>query len=80
VVGGILRLLIQNQGVFPVPPVLASSIAETAGAVAGQMLTPIVIEGFILGFAGLGMVIVAVLLTKRERDQIFRGMNTNITS
>lgn len=66
-VGGIMRFVIQNQGAFPIPPMLASSIAETAGAVAGQMVSPFVIQGFILGFVGLGLVIVAVLLARRER-------------
>jgi hypothetical protein len=73
----ILRLVIQNQGVFPIPPVLATSIAETSGAVARQMLTPVMIAGFLLGFIGLGMVIVAMILAKRERDRIIASMNIN---
>jgi len=75
----ILRLVIQNQGAVFVPQILAASIAETTGAVARQMLTPVVIEGFILGIVGLGMVIVAAFLARRERDRIIRAMNTNIT-
>ncbi len=71
-VGGVLRLVIQNQGATLIPPVLASSIAETASAVAQQMLTPVVAEGFILGFAGLAIVIVSVFLAKRERQQTTR--------
>lgn len=70
VVGEMLRLVIQTQGAIFIPPVLAASLAETARAVAGEMLTPVVIQGFILGFVGLGMVIVAALLGKRERDRI----------
>jgi hypothetical protein len=70
----VLRLVIQNQGIFPIPPVLAASIAETTGAVARQMLTPVLIQGFLLGFAGLGMVIAAMILAKRERDRIARSM------
>jgi len=70
VVGEVLRLVIQTQGAIFIPPVLAASLAETARAVAGEMLTPVVIQGFILGFFGLGMVIVAALLGKRERDRI----------
>ena len=68
-IGRILQLVIQNQGARLIPPVLASSIAETAGAVAGQMLTPVVLQGFILGFIGLGMVIAATLLASRNRLQ-----------
>ncbi len=70
VVGKILRLVIQKQGARLIPPTLASSIAETTSAVAGQMLTPVVIQGFILGVAGLGMVIVAALLAARERSKL----------
>ncbi|HLO18210.1 MAG TPA: hypothetical protein VK206_25485 [Anaerolineales bacterium] len=70
VIGGILQLLIRTQGSFLIPPVLASSIAETASAVARQMLAPVVFEGFVIGFIGLGMVILAMFLPKRAIDQI----------
>lgn len=76
-VGGGLRLMILNQGAIPIPPALASSLAETASAVAGEMLRPVLFQGFLLGFAGLGMVIVAVLLAKRERDRIIASTNIN---
>jgi len=72
VVSGVLRLVIQNQGAILIPPVLAASLAETASAVARQMLAPVVIEGFILGIVGLGMVIVATFLAARERDKIIQ--------
>jgi hypothetical protein len=64
-IGGILQLLIRTQGSLFIPSALASTIAETASAVARQMLAPVVIEGFILGIIGLGMVIVATFLPKR---------------
>jgi len=67
-VGWILQLLIQNQGTIPIPPVLAASIAETTSAVARQMLGPVLIEGAILGFAGLGMIILAFLLPRPQMD------------
>jgi hypothetical protein len=38
-----------------------------------------VIAGFILGFVGLGMVILALFLAKRARDEMIRRLNTNIT-
>jgi hypothetical protein len=78
VIGGILQLVIQAQATLFVPPVLAASIAETAGAVAREILTPVVIEGFVLGIAGLGMVIAANLLARRERERMLRALNTNI--
>lgn len=65
-VGGILRLLILNQDSFPIPAALAASISETASAVAHQILGPIVIQGFIIGFAGLGMVIAAMFVARRS--------------
>ncbi len=69
-VGWILQLLIQNQGTILIPAILATSIAETASAVAVQMLAPVIIEGIIFMIVGLGMVIVALLLAKR--DQIIK--------
>jgi hypothetical protein len=69
-IGGILQLLIQTQGVFPIPPVFASLIAETAGAVARQMLIPVIVQGLILGVLGLGMVILATLLTHRPSEPL----------
>jgi hypothetical protein len=69
VVGGILGFVIQNQGALLIPPVLAASIAQTAQAVASQMLSPVVLQGFILGFIGLGMTIIAILLANRNRVQ-----------
>jgi hypothetical protein len=67
-VGWILQLLIQNQGTILIPPVFVSSIAETTSAVARQMLVPILIQGALLGFVGLGMVIVAMFLPRRPAD------------
>jgi hypothetical protein len=79
IVAAVLRFVIQTQGVIFIPPALAATIAETAGAVARQILNPLVIAGFILGFVGLGMVILALFLAKRARDEMIRRLNTNIT-
>jgi hypothetical protein len=68
VIGGILQLVIQTQGMFPIPPAFASLIAETATAVARQMLVPVIVQGLILGVLGLGMVIFATLLAARDRQ------------
>ena len=77
-VGWILRLVIVAQGAIFVPPVLATSLGETASAVAQQMLAPVLIEGFILGFVGLGLVIIATLLVRREGNQIIQRIDTNV--
>jgi len=69
-IGWILQLLIQNQGTIFIPPILAASIGETTSAVARQMLAPVVIEGFILGLVGLGMVVMAMFLPERQNYQV----------
>src|SRR5688572_8231464 len=69
-VSWILQLLIQGQGTIPIPPVLASSIAETTSAVARQILIPVLVQGAILGFVGLGMTVLAMFLPRRETIRI----------
>lgn len=70
IIGGVLQFLIEKQGAILIPPILASSLAETAQSVAGQMLSPIVLQGFILGAVGLGMIIAAAILAARERSKL----------
>lgn len=79
-VGWILQLLIQNQGTILIPPVLASSIAETTSAVAREMLAPVMIEGAVLAIVGLIMALIAVFLAKRERDHLIRRMSVRGSS
>ena len=69
-VGGILQLIIQIYGAAFLPPLLASAIAETASAVASQMLYPVILQGFVLAMIGLLMVIGGTLLPKRQRTII----------
>jgi len=64
-IGWILQLLIQNQGKIFIPAVLATSIGETASAVARQMLAPVVFQGFILALLGLGMIIASMLISRQ---------------
>jgi hypothetical protein len=73
VIGGILQLLIRTQGMLLIPPTFASTVAETASAVARQMLVPVIVQGLILGVVGLGMVILATLLAKREVEALPRS-------
>jgi hypothetical protein len=70
VIGGILQLLIQTQGSFLIPPVLASTIAETASAVARQMLIPVIVQGLILGVIGLAMVVFATFVLRRPAQSV----------
>jgi hypothetical protein len=69
VIGEILRFVIQTQGAILIPPLLASSLAETARTAAGEMLAPMVTQGFGLGFIGLGMIIAATLLAARAKSK-----------
>lgn len=66
-IGAVLQLIIQIYGAAFLPPLLASAIAETARAVAGQMLVPVILQGSVLAAIGLMMVILGMLLRKRER-------------
>ena len=67
-VGWILQLLIQGQGTLPIPPVLISSIVETSSEVAQEILLPVMIQGALLGFAGLGMAILGIFLPGRPAE------------
>jgi len=66
-IGGILQLIIQIYGAAFLPPLLASTIAETASAVASQILVPVIAQGFVLAMIGLVMVIIGTLLPRRQK-------------
>src|SRR5512139_649604 len=66
-IGAILQLIIQIYGAAFLPPMLASAIGETASAVASQMLVPVILQGFVLAMIGLMMVILGMLLGRRQR-------------
>jgi hypothetical protein len=65
-IGGILGFVIETQGSFFIPPVLAAALAETASAVTRQMLIPVLIEGIIIAVIGIGMVLISILVPKRQ--------------
>ncbi len=67
-VGWILQLLIQGQGTILIPPILISSIAETTSEVAQEVLLPVMIQGALLGFVGLGMAILGMFLPRKQFD------------
>jgi len=64
-ISGVLHFLIQTQGAIFLPSILASSIAETASAVAHQILIPVATQGFVLTLIGLMMVAVGFFLGRR---------------
>lgn len=66
VIGGLLQFVIRTQVAVLIPPILASSIGETVGAVARQLLIPVLVQGSILAVAGLGMVILSLILPENR--------------
>lgn len=64
ILGLVIRGVIQSQAGF-LPPILTSALGETVSAVSRQILSPVVIQGGILGFIGLGMVATTAFLRKR---------------
>lgn len=65
IVGWFLQILILNQGAVLLPPILASSIGETATAVASQMLVPAILQGGVIAIVGLLMVLAGMFLPRR---------------
>ena len=66
-ISGMLQFLIQAQGAAFLPPLLASSIAETASAVARQILIPVTIQGLV--FAIIGVLMVGLSLFIRRKPE-----------
>jgi hypothetical protein len=66
VIGVLLQFLIETQGLVFLPPLLASSIGQTASGVASHILVPVSIQGFVIAFLGLMMVIIGIFLPKPE--------------
>ena len=63
-VGWFLQFLIETQGAAFLPPLLASSLAETATVVAGEMLFPVIIQGSVIAVLGLTMVIMSMFIPR----------------
>jgi hypothetical protein len=68
----LLQFLIQTQGAILLPPLFASTIAETAGAVAKQVLSPVIAQGLIISLIGGIFLIFAVLLRNRARVETYQ--------
>ncbi|NWG05475.1 MAG: hypothetical protein HXY35_02180 [Chloroflexi bacterium] len=63
----LIQRTIQNQRLDSLPPVLLTTAQEAVGEVARQILRPVIIEGVILTALGMGMLILAFFLSKREK-------------
>jgi hypothetical protein len=68
--GWFLQFVIQTQGGAFLPPILASTIGETASAVANEVLIPVVLQGLVMAGIGLLMVIAGSILGRREKIMI----------
>ena len=62
----IFQAVLKTQGPNFIPTILISTMSETVGAVTGQILEPVAIEGLVLAILGLGMVIVAAYLVRKD--------------
>lgn len=63
VLGLVIQTVIRSQAGF-LPPILTSVLGETVSAVSRQILSPVILQGVVLGFVGFGMVITAFLRRK----------------
>jgi hypothetical protein len=70
-IGLLLQFLFETQGLVFLPPLLASTIGQTAGAVAGQILIPVTIQGFVMAVVGLMMVMIGAFLPRPEPGYIY---------
>jgi hypothetical protein len=69
-VSWILQFFVQRQAGAFLPALLTSSIGETAGAVARQILIPVTVQGLIITVIGIGMVFLSIFLPRRENYPI----------
>jgi hypothetical protein len=67
--GFIIQWFLERQGAGLIPPVLLSTLRETASAVAREILGPVALVGLSLAGIGLVMVLVAAFLGIREKDR-----------
>ena len=66
VLGFVIKTVLQSQGSRFLPPVLFSAIGETVNAVTTQILRPVLVEGAILGFLGLLMLLAALFVARKS--------------
>jgi len=66
VIGFVVSRFMQIQGAGFIPPILLSTMQETASSVTREILQPVTLEGLILTLIGLGMGVVAMFVVRRE--------------
>lgn len=67
IVGLIVRGFIQIQGARFIPPILLSTLEETASSVTSEILYPVAIGGLILAVLGFIMAVVALFMVRRQK-------------
>ena len=65
-VGLIVRVFMQTQGAGFLPPILLSTLQETASSVTREILDPVVIGGLILAVLGFVMAVAALFVVGRQ--------------
>ena len=66
IVGLIVRGFIQIQGASFIPPILLSTLQETASSVTSEILFPVAIGGLILAVLGFTMAVAALFVVRRQ--------------
>ena len=66
VVGLIVRVFMQTQGAGFLPPILLSTLQETASSVTREILDPVIIGGLILAVLGFVMAVAALFVVRRQ--------------
>ena len=66
IVGLIVRGFIQVQGARFIPPILLSTLQETASSVTSEILNPVAIGGLILAVIGFTMAVTALFVVRRQ--------------
>ena len=66
IVGRVVQGVLQTQTSGIMPPILMSTLREAVSAVSRQILKPVALEGILLGILGLGMILVAAYVVKKD--------------
>ena len=67
-VGWIVRGFIQSRGAGFIPPILLSTLQETASSVTSEILNPVAVGGLILAVIGVTMTIAGLFIVRRPPE------------
>lgn len=66
IVGLIVRGFMQSRGAGLIPPILLSTLQETASSVTSEILNPVAIGGLILAVIGFTLAVTALFVVRRQ--------------